>query len=478
MERYNLVVLGAGSGGLTVAAGGVGLGARVALLERHRMGGDCLNSGCVPSKALLRVAKAAHAVRTAGAYGLGGVAPLPRQDLGAAMGYVRAAQARIAPHDSVERFAGLGVDVHLSAGRLRSAHEVTLTPSGATLWGRHIVLATGSQPRIPDVPGLAEAGFLTNETVFDCEHLPAALLVVGGGPIGVELGQAFARLGSQVTIASGSQHVLPREDPDVAAVLAQALRREGIALLDHARAVRASLQDGKKHVTVRTPDDEQTVVVDEILVAVGRRPNTDDLGLEAVGVAVDRRGVTIDRACRTSVPSIWAIGDVAGPYQFTHWANYQARIVLRNTLFPGTSSCDLDTMPWTTFTEPEVARVGLSETQARERGLAYDVFTARFDDNDRAICDGEPDGFVKVLTRRGRGTILGAAIVHAHAGELLAELTLAKKHGLALSKLSSAIHVYPTLVEANRAVGDAYLQGKLRPGMRQALARVFAWLRR
>lgn len=478
MERYNLVVLGAGSGGLTVAAGGVAVGARVALLERHRMGGDCLNYGCVPSKALLRVAKVAHAIRTAGAYGIGGIPALPSQDLRSVMDYVRAAQARIAPHDSVENFAGRGVEVHLSAGRLRSAHEVALTATGVTIWGRHVVLATGSRPRIPDIPGLVDVGFLTNETVFDCERLPGELLVIGGGPIGVELGQAFARLGSHVTIASGAEHILPREDPDVAEALARQLRREGVLVLDRARAVRAASRDGQKHVTVRVPDGERTIAVDEILIAAGRRPNTDDLGLAEVGVAFDARGVRVDRTCRSNVRSIWAIGDVAGTHQFTHWANHQARIVLRNTLFPGTSSCDFETVPWTTFTEPEVARVGLSEVEARERGIAYDVFTARFDDNDRAICDGEPEGFVKALTRRGRGTILGAAVVHAHAGELLAELVLAKKHGLALSKLSSPIHVYPTLAEANRAIGDAYLRGKLRPGMKKVLAGLFRWLRR
>ena len=478
MERYNLVVLGAGSGGLTVAAGGVALGARVALLERHRMGGDCLNYGCVPSKALLKTAKVAHTIRTAAVYGIGGVPSLPPQDLRSVMEYVRTAQARIAPHDSVETFSNRGVEVHLSAGRLRSAHEVTLTGTGATVWGRHIVLATGSRPRIPDIPGLADVGFLTNETVFDCERLPGTLLVIGGGPIGVELGQAFARLGSSVTMVSGPAHILPREDPDVAEVLAHRLRDEGVAVLDGARAVRVALHHGKKQVTVRISEAERTIAVDEILVAAGRRPNIDDLGLAEAGVAFDDRGVRVDGTCRSSVPSIWAIGDVAGTHQFTHWANYQARIVLRNTLFPGRSSCDLQTVPWTTFTEPEVARVGLSETEARERGIAYDVHRAGFDDNDRAICDGEPEGFVKVLTQRGRGAILGAAIVHAHAGELLAELILAKKHGLALSKLSSPIHVYPTLAETNRAVGDAYLRGKLRPGMKSLLARVYAWLRR
>jgi pyruvate/2-oxoglutarate dehydrogenase complex dihydrolipoamide dehydrogenase (E3) component len=478
MERYNLIVLGAGSGGLTVAAGGAALGARAALLEKHRMGGDCLNYGCVPSKAFLKVAKVAQTVRTAEAYGVRGAGPLPDQDLKQVMDYVRAARARVAPHDSVERFTALGVDVHLAPGRLRTAHEVVLGDGGPAIWGRHIVLATGSHPFVPDLPGLREAGYLTNETVFDADRLPARLLVIGGGPIGAELGQAFARLGSAVTIVSGAAHVLPREDADVAAVLAERLRREGVTILDRARAVRVERRDQVKSVTVRLTDGERTLDVDEILVAAGRRANVEDLGLETVGVALDERRVRIDRRCRTTVPSVWAVGDVAGPHQFTHWANYQARIVIRNALFPGSWQYDDATVPWTTFTEPEVARVGLSEDEARRRNVAYDVYRAPFDDNDRALCDGEPEGFVKVLTRRVGGRILGAAIVHEHAGELLHELVLAQKHGLSLAKLSSPIHVYPTLAEAKRAVGDAYLRGKLRPGLRAVLARAFAWLRR
>jgi pyruvate/2-oxoglutarate dehydrogenase complex dihydrolipoamide dehydrogenase (E3) component len=478
VERYNVIVLGAGSGGLTVAAGSAMLGARVALLEKHRMGGDCLNYGCVPSKALLRAARVAHTVRTAARYGIRTGAPFPEQDAKPVMDYVRAARAHIAPHDSVERFTALGVDVHLSAGLLLSPHEVRLVNEARTIWGRQIVLATGSRPRIPDVPGLRDAGFLTNETVFDVDRLPRSLLVIGGGPIGAELGQAFGRLGSQVTIVSSSDHVLPREDEDVAAVLARQLRQEGVTLLDRARAVAVSRNNRQKRVTVRLFEGERTFEVDEIVVAAGRRPNTEDLGLTQVGVAFDERAVKIDSRCRTTVPSIWAVGDVAGPYQFTHWANYQARIVIRNALFPGSWSCDFATVPWTTFTEPEVARVGLSEADARRDGIGYDLFTASFEDNDRALCDGEPEGFVKVLARKGRGDILGAAIVHANAGELLAELVLAKKHGLRLAKLSTPIHVYPTLAETNRAVGDAYLRGRLRPSMRRVLAALFAWLRR
>ena len=477
MERYNLIVLGAGSGGLTVAAGAAMLGAKVALLERARMGGDCLNYGCVPSKALLRVARIAHTVRTAGDHGITGVAPLPRQDLGAVMKQVRAAQARIAPHDSVERFRGLGVDVFQEGGTLRSPHEVELTTTGRWLRARHVVLATGSRPRVPPITGLEDVGYLTNETVFDCEVLPESLLVVGGGPIGVELGQAFARLGSHVTIVSGSEHILPREDPDVAEVLSSRLRREGLMLIDRARATAVERRDGKKAVTVEAPGGPRTITVDEILVAAGRHPNTEDLGLERLGVAFDARGIKIDRRCRTAVPSIWAVGDVAGPHQFTHWANYQARVVIRNTLFPGSWSCDLDTVPWTTFTEPEVARVGLSETDARERGLAHDVFRVPFADNDRAVCDADEEGFAKVIIRRGGGKILGAAIVHAQAGEMLPELTIAMKTGLDLQKLSGTIHVYPTLSEVNRGMADDRLLGRLTPLRKHLLTRWFRWLR-
>jgi pyruvate/2-oxoglutarate dehydrogenase complex dihydrolipoamide dehydrogenase (E3) component len=479
MERYNMIVLGAGSGGLTAAAGAATLGARVALLERHRMGGDCLNYGCVPSKALLRAAKVAYTVRSASRYGVTIGALPPTQDLRSIMEYVRGTRARIAPHDSVERFTGFGIDVHLTAGRLKTAHEVTLLGEDTTIWGRQIVLATGSRPRVPDLPGLREVGFLTNETVFDeCDRLPARLLVIGGGPVGVELAQAFGRLGSSVTIVSGSEHILPREDEDVARVLARQLVEEGVAVLDRARAIGVSRSNSVKRVTVRFPEGDRIIDVDEILVAAGRQPNIEDLGLTDVGVAFDQRGVQIDARCRTTVPSIWAIGDVAGPYQFTHWANYQARIVIRNALFPGSWNCDFDTVQWTTFTDPEVARVGLSEAEARQRGVSYDLFRTPFEDNDRALCDGEPQGFVKVLTRRGTGTILGTAIVHPHAGELLAELVLAQKQKLGLAKLSTPIHVYPTLAEANRAVGDAYLRGRLRPAMRRVLAAIFAWLRR
>jgi pyruvate/2-oxoglutarate dehydrogenase complex dihydrolipoamide dehydrogenase (E3) component len=478
MERYNLIIIGAGSGGLTVAVIAASLGARVALLEKHRPGGDCLNYGCVPSKALLKLAKVAYTIRTASDYGLTGASPLPPQDLKSVMDYVRDVQGRIAPHDSAERLTELGVEVILGSARLRSPHEVEVADSERRLWGRHIVLASGSRPRIPAIRGLEEVGFLTNETVFDCDTLPISLLVIGGGPIGTELGQAFARLGSQVTIVSASDHVLPREDADVAEALARQLRNEGVSIWDRSRALWAAADNGKKRVGVLTPGGERVVDVDEILVAAGRQPNTHEHGLEEVGVIFDERGVRTDRRCRTNVPSVWAVGDVAGPPFFSHWASYQVRVVARNALFPGSSRCAYDALPWTTFTQPEVARVGMSEAEAQARSIPYDVFKAPFTDNDRAVCDGEGEGFAKVLTRKGTGRILGAAIVHARAGELRAELTVAKKHGLPLSKLSSAIHVYPTLSEVHRTVGDTYLLQRITPTLRKLLTAMFSWLRR
>jgi pyruvate/2-oxoglutarate dehydrogenase complex dihydrolipoamide dehydrogenase (E3) component len=478
MERYNLVVIGGGSGGLTVAAIGAILGARVALVEKERMGGDCLNYGCVPSKALLKAAKVAYAIRTAADYGLTAVPSLPPQDLKQVMDYVRSVQGRIAPHDSVERFNRLGVDVLLGGARLHSPHEVELMSTGEILWGRHLVLAAGSRPKIPAIRGLEDVGYLTNESVFGCVTLPASLLVVGGGPVGTELAQAFARLGSHVTIASSTEHILPREDADVAEVLSQQLRREGIAIWDRCRAIWATWYNGKKRVGLQTTDGEQVIDVDEILVAAGRQPNTEDLGLEQAGVAFDKRGVRTDKRCRTNIPSIWAVGDVAGAPYFSHWASHQARVVARNTLFPSTTTYDLTALPWTTFTQPEVARLGFSEAEAQTMGVSYDISRAPFAENDRATCDGEAEGFAKVLTRKGTGKIIGAAIVHAHAGELLAELTIAKKYGLSLTKLANTIHVYPTLSEVHRSLGDAYLLQHQVPRARRWLWPIFAWLRR
>ncbi len=465
MERYNLVVVGAGSGGLVVAAGGATLGARVALVEKHAlppapaggtpvraMGGDCLHWGCVPSKALLAAAKAAEGARRAGRFAIRGVSDPGPQDL--------------------------GVDVLIGEGRLVSPHEVAV--GGTTVRGRHVVLATGSREKIPDVPGLAEAGFLTNETVFSLRELPRRLLVIGAGPVGVEFAQAFRRLGAAVTIVCSSPHVCPKEDADAAAVLAQRLRDEGVVIHEGATESGVAVRGGSKVVTVVGKDGAAfDVEVDEILVAAGRRPNVEGLGLESVGVRTGRKGIEIDARCRTSVPSVWAIGDVAGPYLFTHWASHQAGIVLRNTLAPvALARYDAGSVPWVTYTEPEIARVGLGEDQARARGVPHRVFRASFAHNDRALCEGSGgEHFAKVLVD-GKGRILGATIVHPHAGELLGEIVLAKKNGLPLSALGSVIHAYPTLSEIHGALAREALRSSLTPGKKAFLTRLAAFLRR
>jgi pyruvate/2-oxoglutarate dehydrogenase complex dihydrolipoamide dehydrogenase (E3) component len=316
---------------------------------------------------------------------------------------------------------------------------------------------------------------VTNETVFDLDALPPRLLVIGGGPMGCELGQAFQRLGSTVTIVDEAPHVLPREDPDVAAVLEQRLDREGVTVHNRSRVAR--IEADPPRAVVVTPQGQRTVAADRILVAAGRRPRVAGLGLEAVGVAFGDAGIGVDRGGRTSVRSIWAVGDVTDTFRFTHWGGHQARLVVRNALLPGRARDDRHALPWATFTEPEVARVGLSEAEARARGLAYDVHRVPFDRVDRAVCDGETEGFAKVLASRGRGRILGAAIVHARAGELIGEMALAIKHGLTLGRLGSVIHVYPTLGDVHRALADERFLQVVLPRLAPVLRRVFRWLR-
>jgi len=478
MEHYNIVVIGGGAAGLTAAGGAALVGARVALLEKGRMGGECLNNGCVPSKALLHVARIAHTIRNAHDHAITAAGPLPAQDLARVMQYVRAVQDRIAPHDSAERFVGMGVRVIASPARLRSPREVEATATGEVLWARHIVIATGAEPRVPPIAGLAEAGFITNETVFDLQRLPRAMFVIGGGPIGCELGQAFQRLGARVTIVNRGPHVLPREDPDVAEVLEARLGQEGVTVWNSSTIHRVEQgAEGRKRVVVETPAGARDVEVDVILVSAGRRPRVHGLGLETAGVAFDEAGIKVTPAGRTTVKSIWAVGDVTDTFRFTHWGGHQARLVVRNALFPGARADDRHALPWATFTEPEVARVGLSEGEAQTRGIAYDVYRVPFTKVDRAVSDAESDGFAKVLTQKGRGRILGAAIVHPHAGELIGEMALAIRRRLSLTKLGSVIHVYPTLGDVNRALADEYFLGAVLPRLAPLLRRVFAWFR-
>jgi pyruvate/2-oxoglutarate dehydrogenase complex dihydrolipoamide dehydrogenase (E3) component len=471
---YNVVVIGAGTAGLVAAAGTAGLGGRVALVERHRMGGDCLNYGCVPSKALIRSSRVAALMRSADRFALDPVRP--SIDFGRVARRVKSLRARIAPHDSVERFEGLGVDVFLGDAALESPRSVRV---GETLLRtRHIVLATGGRAAVPPVPGLAETGVLTNETIFEREEPPGRLLVLGGGPIGCELSQAMARLGASVTLVDRGTQLLHREDPEVADLLRAALERDGVRVLLGARVEEVVPGRGGTHTArVRRDDVLVEIAVDTILAAAGRKPNVEGLGLERAGVVCTPRGVTVDAHLETSGPGIYAAGDVCGPYQFTHFAEYQARIVVRNILLAplrglGRARADYRVVPWTTFTEPEIARVGLGGKETERSGVLHDVHRFAYSDLDRAVLDSEEEGLVKVITARGRGTILGATVVGAGAGELIHELALAMQAGLDLSRLSSLIHVYPTLSQAVQRTADAYMKTRLTPAAR----RLFSWL--
>ncbi|HKI98732.1 MAG TPA: mercuric reductase [bacterium] len=481
MERYNLVIIGAGSAGLVVAAGAAGLGARVALVERGPMGGDCLNFGCVPSKALLRSARAAVQPRRPG---FGVATASPAVSWPEVVARVQSVIATIAPHDSVERFTELGVDVVQGSGRLVSPHrvEVQLNAGGTrTLEGRALVLATGSGPLVPPVPGLAEVGYLTNETVFTHPEQPRRLCVLGGGPIGIELSQAFARLGSQVTVVEMLPRILPREDADAAEVVARALTADGVALRTGMQAVRVERGAAGKHVVCRPSGQseapEEAIEVDEILVAVGRRAPLEGLGLEEVGVVTDHGRIRVDERLRTSVRSIFACGDCVGPYQFTHMANQQARVVIQNALLPIKTRINYRVVPWATFTDPEVARVGLNEDDARTRGTPVRTLKFPLAELDRAVCDGETEGFLKVLTPPGRDDILGATLVGPHAGELLHELVLAMHARLRLRDLAAMVHIYPTLAEVFRRAGDESRKAAFTPRLQRLFRAYLRWRR-
>jgi pyruvate/2-oxoglutarate dehydrogenase complex dihydrolipoamide dehydrogenase (E3) component len=433
------------------------------------MGGDCLNTGCVPSKALIASARLARSMRRAARLGLGEVAfDVP---FGSVMDRVRERRARIAPHDSQERFESLGVTVLRGHARFRSPHEVEV--DGRVLRARAFVIATGSRAGLPPIPGLAEARPFTNETIFDeLRERPARLVVVGGGPIGCELGQAFAALGVRVTILEAGPRILDKEDEDAAAVVRRSLEEDGVEVRTGARIVSVR-RDGP--VTTLEVEGAAAVQAEAVLVAAGRIPNVEDLGLEQAGVAWTKRGVTVDDHLRTSQAHIYAAGDVAGSYQFTHLADHHARVVVRNILVPGgRAKVDVRVLPWCTYTSPELARVGLSEAEARQRDLAVDVWRVGMEAVDRAIVESEEDGFAKVLTTRGTDRIVGATIVGAHAGDLIHEIALAMKTETGLGTLSATIHAYPTWAEVARKLGDQQQRTRLTPLAR----RVFGWLYR
>lgn len=471
----NLVVIGAGAGGLVSAYIAAAVKAKVTLIEGHKMGGDCLNYGCVPSKALIRSAKVVKQVRNADAFGLRGAHGTV--DFAAVMQRVHAVIREIEPHDSVERYTELGVEVLQGHARIISPWTLDVTlPDGRqqTLTTRNIVIAAGASPLIPPIPGLKEAGFLTSDTVWGLTELPRRLVVLGGGPIGSELAQSFARLGSEVTQVEMAPRIMVREDPEVSELVAASLRADGVRILAGHQAVRVEVTEGQKYLIVEHVGEELAVPYDELLCAVGRSPRVSGYGLEDLGIPLtQRKTIETNSYLQTLYPNIYAVGDVAGPFQFTHTAAHQAWYAAVNALFGRFKrfKADYSVIPWATFTDPEVARVGLSETEAREKGIPFEVTKYGMDNLDRAIADGAAHGFVKVLTVPGKDKILGVTIVGEHAGDLLAEYVLAMKHGLGLNKILGTIHTYPTLSEANK-----YAAGEWK--RHHAPRRVLAWVER
>ncbi|WP_108502719.1 FAD-dependent oxidoreductase [Paracoccus indicus] len=479
----NLIVIGAGSAGLVTAYIAAATKARVTLVEAGAMGGDCLNTGCVPSKTLIASAHVAHGMRDAQAYGIAPVSP--QVDFRAVMARVHAAIARIAPHDSVERYEGLGVEVLKGRARIVDPFTVGIDLNdGGTqqLTTRAIVIATGARPTMPPIPGLADCGALTSDTMWDAlsdrDQVPARIAILGGGPIGSELAQAFARLGAEVTQIEAGDRILSREDPEVSDLIADALRDDGVQILTGHKATAAGRDDTGRWLQVEHDGQTSRITVDEIIVAVGRTPNLTGLGLEDLGIPTHRTVQTNDYL-QTIYPNILAAGDVAGPWQFTHTASHQAYYAAVNALFGDikASKVDARVIPWATFTTPEVARVGISETEARDQGLDVTVTRFDLDGSDRAIADGATRGFVKVLTPKGKDRILGATIVGPHAGDLMAEFVLAMKHGLGLSKILGTIHIYPTLAEANKSVAGQWRRAHVNPRLTALAQRFHDWRR-
>ena len=477
----NLVVIGAGAGGLVSSYIAAAVKAKVTLIEGHKMGGDCLNFGCVPSKALIRSAKMARQLTKAHELGIADAAG--RVDFAAVMRRVHEVIAAIEPHDSVERYTGLGVEVLQGHARITSPWSVDVTLADGTkqtLTTRGIVIATGASPFVPPIPGLKEAGFLTSDTVWGLTRLPKRLVVLGGGPIGSELAQSFARLGSEVTQVEMAPRIMLREDPEVSELVAASLRADGVRLLTGHQAVRVEVVGGEKRLIARHGQAEVVIAFDELLCAVGRSPRVSGFGLEELGIPLTtRKTIETNAWLQTLYPNIYAVGDVAGPYQLTHTAAHQAWYAAVNSLFGRFRrfKADYRVIPWATFTDPEVARVGLSETEATDQGIAFEVTRYGIDDLDRAIADGTAHGFVKVLTVPGKDRILGVTIVGEHAGDLLAEYVLAMKHGLGLNKILGTIHIYPTLAEANKYAAGEWKRAHAPKKLLEWVGRYHAWER-
>jgi pyruvate/2-oxoglutarate dehydrogenase complex dihydrolipoamide dehydrogenase (E3) component len=473
-DRYHLVVIGAGTAGLVSAAGAAGLGAKVALIERRLLGGDCLNYGCVPSKAVIRAARSWHDART-GSQRFGAPAATGEGDFGAAMERMRRLRASISRHDSASRFAGLGVDVFIGEGRFVAGDAVEV--AGQRLQFRRAVVASGARPLAPPIPGLDDVGFLTNEDFFTLTELPRRLGVIGGGPIGCEMAQTFARFGSVVTLFDMSPHVLPREDADAAEVVQSALVRDGVGLELGIRVGRVERVGDGIAVEFERGGETHTARVDQLLVAVGRAPNVEGMGLEAAGVEFDRAGVKVDDRLRTTNKLVYAVGDVASRFKFTHVADALARIAIQNSLFFGRAKASDLVVPWCTFTSPEIAHVGMYAQDARDAGLEIDTVTIPLTDNDRAVLEGADEGFLRVHLQQGKDRILGATLVAEHAGDMIGELSLAVTAGVGLGRIASVIHPYPTQAEVIKKAADTWRRGKLTPFVQKVFGLFFRLFR-
>ena len=483
--RYNIVVIGAGTAGLITAVIAASLGAKVALIERHLMGGDCLNVGCVPSKGMIRAARAWADVRQAAEFGLHIPAGV-KYDFGAAMARMRRLRARISHNDSAHRYTKLGVDVFIGNGRFTGSGTIQVEgPAGnRTLSFARAAICTGARAAAPPTPGLEETGYLTNETIFSLTELPLRLAVIGAGPVGCEMAQSFARFGSRVQLFERMGHILPREDADAAEIVQAQMKKDGVEFLFNSRVTRVERRGAEKVIHYDLQGMTNELVVDDILVGIGRAPNVDGLGLELVGVEYDQRaGVKVNAGLQTTNPSIYAAGDICFPLKFTHTADAMAQIVIQNALFPhpfglGRASTDSLIIPWATFTEPEIAHVGMYEKDAKDKGIEVETYTFALDEVDRAILDGEDDGFARIHIQKGTDKIVGATIVATHAGEMINEFSVLMKAGLGAKVIAGTIHPYPTQAEVNKKVVNLWRKAHFTPRTKALLMKLFAWMRR
>jgi len=481
--RYNMVVIGAGAAGLITAVVSASLGAKVALIEKHLMGGDCLNVGCVPSKGMIRAARAWADIKRAEEFGVHVPAGV-QYDFAAVMERMRKLRARISHMDSAHRYKSLGVDVYIGSARFADAETITVEGHAGQqkLKFTKAAICTGARAVTPPTPGLKEAGYLTNETIFTLTELPRKVGVIGAGPVGCELAQAFARFGSEVYLVEATHGIMPNEDRDAAEIVLKSMQRDGVQLLCCGRELNIEKTATGKRMTVNSHAKQYDVMVDEILIGVGRMPNVEGLNLESVGVAYDTQGVKVNAHLQTTNPRIYAAGDICSKYKFTHAADAMAQIVIQNALFPhpfglGRASVEDLIMPWATFTEPEIAHVGMHEKDATERGLQVETYTLKLDAIDRAILDGEEEGFARVHIQKGTDKVLGATIVAAHAGDMIGEFSVLMKAGAGAGTLAATIHPYPTQAEVNQHVINLWRKAHFTDRTKKILKWLFSIMR-